>query len=198
MRAYELMVIADGDLEENNVETVVRWAQEQITARGGEVRKISSILPDGKAVEVHPAEPRFYGVEGLFMIIADELAQLGTETPFGQRKGTTAVLRFSPDSRLGYPRRYRRDVLGTPMPLAIDVVRFELTEGAGPVHVSVDAAHGLAPSSQGLKLTRAPSRRSSAGCGDRSRARPSRPCGSPNASNCRSEPAAGARIRGGR
>ena len=37
MRAYELMVIADGDLEENNVETVVRWAQEQITARGGEV-----------------------------------------------------------------------------------------------------------------------------------------------------------------
>ena len=33
------MVIADGDLEENNVETVVRWAQEQITARGGEVRK---------------------------------------------------------------------------------------------------------------------------------------------------------------
>ena len=39
MRAYELMVIADGDLEDNNVETVVRWAQEQITARGGEVRK---------------------------------------------------------------------------------------------------------------------------------------------------------------
>ena len=25
MRAYELMVIADGDLEDNNVETVVRW-----------------------------------------------------------------------------------------------------------------------------------------------------------------------------
>ena len=39
MRAYELMVIADGDLEENNVEGVVRWVQEQIKAKDGDVRK---------------------------------------------------------------------------------------------------------------------------------------------------------------
>lgn len=38
MRAYELMVIADGDLEENNVEAVVRWVQEQIKAKEGDVR----------------------------------------------------------------------------------------------------------------------------------------------------------------
>ena len=39
MRAYELMVIADGDLEDNNVESTVRRVQEQITAKGGEVKK---------------------------------------------------------------------------------------------------------------------------------------------------------------
>jgi small subunit ribosomal protein S6 len=32
------MVIADGDLEENNVEAVVRWVQEQIKAKEGDVR----------------------------------------------------------------------------------------------------------------------------------------------------------------
>jgi hypothetical protein len=74
---------------------------------------------------VHPAEPRFYGVEGLYMIIGDELAQLETSTPFGQPKGTKAVLRFVPDPQLGYPRRYRRDVVGSPLALAIDVIRFE-------------------------------------------------------------------------
>ena len=34
------------------------------------------------------------------------------------------MLRFTPDPELGYPRRYRRDVLGTPLALAIDVIRF--------------------------------------------------------------------------
>jgi small subunit ribosomal protein S6 len=33
------MVIADGDLEDNNVESTVRRVQEQITAKGGEVKK---------------------------------------------------------------------------------------------------------------------------------------------------------------
>jgi hypothetical protein len=95
-----------------------------VVVRGGEVRSIASILPDGKSMEVHPVEPKFYGVEGLFMVIGDELAQLRTRTPFGQPKGTKAILRFTPDPELGYPRRYRRDVLGTPLALAIDVVRF--------------------------------------------------------------------------
>jgi small subunit ribosomal protein S6 len=39
MRAYELMVIFDGDLEENNVEGSVRRVHDQIKARGGDVRR---------------------------------------------------------------------------------------------------------------------------------------------------------------
>jgi hypothetical protein len=100
-----------------------------VTVRDDQVRSITSLLPDGKKLEVHPAEPRFYGVEGLFMIIGDELAQLRTKAPFGQPKGTKAVLRFTADSELGYPRRYRRDVLGTPLALAIDVIRFQREPG---------------------------------------------------------------------
>jgi hypothetical protein len=107
-----------------------------VEVRGGEVRSISSILPDGKRMEVHPPEPKFYGVEGLFMVIGDELAQLRTKTPFGQPKGTKAVLRFTPDPELGYPRRYRRDVLGTPLALAIDVVRFHAEPDPEPPPVA--------------------------------------------------------------
>src|SRR4051794_10566092 len=40
-----------------------------VEVRDGEVRSIESILPDGKSLRVKPAEPKFYGVEGLFMII---------------------------------------------------------------------------------------------------------------------------------
>jgi len=96
-----------------------------VTVRDSQVVSIESILPGGKSMAVHPAEPRFYGVEGLFMIIGDELAQLEMSAPFGQPKGTKAVLRFTPEPKLGYPRSYRRDVLGTPLALAIDVIRFE-------------------------------------------------------------------------
>lgn len=38
MRAYELMVIIDGGLDENAVEPTVRRVQEQIAARDGEVQ----------------------------------------------------------------------------------------------------------------------------------------------------------------
>jgi hypothetical protein len=95
-----------------------------VTVRGGQVDSIVSILPNGKSMAVDTHDPKYYGVEGLFMIIGDELAQLRTKTPFGQPKGTRAVLRFKPDPRFGYPRSYRRDVLGTPQALAIDVIRF--------------------------------------------------------------------------
>ena len=74
---------------------------------------------------MRPAEPEYYGIDGLFLTIEEELAQLQTATPFGQAKGTKAVLRFTPDPQLGYPRSYRRDVLGTPQVLAIDVTRFD-------------------------------------------------------------------------
>ena len=94
-----------------------------VTVRGGQVQKIESIAPDGRRFEVHPAEPRFYSVQGLFTTIADELAQLKEAQPFGQPRGTKAVMRFTPDPKLGYPRSYRRNVLGTTQELAIDVIR---------------------------------------------------------------------------
>jgi hypothetical protein len=111
----------------------------EVTVRGGQVAAIESILAGGKRVAVHTAEPRFYGVDGLFTVIGDELALLDTSTPFGQPKGTKAVLRFEPDPKLGYPRSYRRDVLGTPLALAIDVVRFEPAPGT-PAGVQPAAA----------------------------------------------------------
>ena len=99
-----------------------------VTVRGGEVRKVESVAPDGRKYELHPAEPRFFGVDGLFTTIADELAQLKSDRPFGQPKGTKVVMRFTPDPRLGYPRLYRRDLLGTMRGLAIDVVRLTPVE----------------------------------------------------------------------
>jgi hypothetical protein len=53
------------------------------------------------------------------------------------------VLRFEPDPKLGYPRSYRRDVLGTPQALAIDVVRFE--PAATPVAPARPAPAAPAP-----------------------------------------------------
>lgn len=39
MRAYELMVIIDGGLDENDVEGTVRRVQEQVKAKGGDVKR---------------------------------------------------------------------------------------------------------------------------------------------------------------
>ena len=96
----------------------------RVSVRGGQVRTIETVLPDGRTFAAHPGEPRYYGVEGLFVIIGDELAQLKKSSPFGQPKGTKVILRFTADPKYGFPRAYRRDVLGTPQALAIDVIRF--------------------------------------------------------------------------
>ena len=101
-----------------------------VTVRGGSVRMVESVAPDGRRYELHPAEPGFFGVDGLFTTIADELAQLTVDRPFGQPRGTKVVMRFTPDPKLGYPRSYRRNVLGTPQGLAIDVLRLVATGGS--------------------------------------------------------------------
>jgi hypothetical protein len=94
-----------------------------VTVRGGDVRKVESVQADGRRSELHPPETRFYSADGLFLTIADELAQLKTDHPFGQPRGTRVVMRFKPDAKLGYPLWYRRDVMGTTQAIAIDVVR---------------------------------------------------------------------------
>jgi hypothetical protein len=94
-----------------------------VTVRGGDVQKVESAQTDGRRFELHPSETRFYSVDGLFLTIADELAQLKTDLPFGQPQGTKIVMRFKPDKKLGYPLWYRRDVMGTSLAIAIDVVK---------------------------------------------------------------------------
>jgi hypothetical protein len=120
---------AAANIQNYNLEwtsTGPRTSRYRVTVRGGKVQRVDSILPDGRAIEMHPAKPRYYGVDGLFLVIEEELAQLQTENPFGQPKGTTAVLRFTPDPKLGYPTSFRRDVMGTPQGVAIDVIRLDI------------------------------------------------------------------------
>lgn len=109
----------------------LREAHYVVSVRDDRVRAIELVRPDGRKLPIHSPEPRYFGVDGLFTTIADELAQLGTDRPFGQPKGTQVVLRFTPDPKLGYPRRYRRDVAGARATLGIDVVR--LTPNSNPV-----------------------------------------------------------------
>ena len=47
------------------------------------------------------------------------------DRPFGEPKGSRILLKFDPDPRLGYPRSYRRDVVGSREALTIDVVRLD-------------------------------------------------------------------------
>jgi len=119
---WEKAGVRDYDLEWAS--TGPRNARYVVAVRGGRVESVETVAPDGRRYAVKPAEPRYYGVDGLFLTIADDLAQLDQPRPFNQPRGTKAVLRFTPDPRYGYPRRYRRDVLGAPAALAIDVVRF--------------------------------------------------------------------------
>ncbi len=96
-----------------------------VTVRDGKVTSVEGIALDGRRYKAKPVDLSYYGVNGLFLIIADDLAQLDTNTPFGLPKGSRAVMKFTPDLEYGFPRRYRRDVVGAPVALAIDVVRFE-------------------------------------------------------------------------
>ncbi len=97
----------------------------RVFVRDGEVKAIYSVIAGGREVIAKPGTPRMYSVDGLFTVIKDEIAQLGTASPFGQPKGTTAVLKFTPDPTLGYPKTYRRDVMGTPKGIAIDVLKLD-------------------------------------------------------------------------
>ena len=122
--------IRDYDLEW--VSKGARNVHYKVFVREGVIQAIYSVLPDRREVVANPAQPKFYSVDGLFITIFDELGQLKTASPFGMPKGSKAVLKFNPDPKLGYPRSYRRDVLGTPQGLAIDVIRLD-THANGPV-----------------------------------------------------------------
>ncbi len=92
-----------------------------VTVRDAEVRKIEMFQPDGSKLELPSPKPESFSVDGLIRTIDEELAQLKTDRPFDQPKGTTIVMRFQPDPKLGYPHWYHRDVLGTELSIAIEV-----------------------------------------------------------------------------
>ncbi len=92
-----------------------------VTVRGGEVRRIEMLQPDGSKVELHSAKPDTFGVDGLIRTIDEEVAIVKSDRPFGQPKGTRVVMRFQADEKLGYPHWYHRDVLGTALSIAIEV-----------------------------------------------------------------------------
>lgn len=98
-----------------------------VTVHDGEVKKIEAIGPGGARHELHPGAPRYYSVDGIFVTIADELAQLKKSTPFEQPKGTKIVMKFNTNSKLGYPEWYHRDIMGTSQSARIDVIRLTPT-----------------------------------------------------------------------
>jgi Family of unknown function (DUF6174) len=94
-----------------------------VTVERGEVSKIDLANHDGGRVELRPAEPRYFSVDGLFLTIANEIKLKESERPFDKPAGTKVFLRFRPDAKLGYPHWYRRDITGTPQTMSIDVVK---------------------------------------------------------------------------
>ncbi len=123
--------IEDYDLEWTS--TGARSGHYLVTVRDGRVREVRLVRPDGEQVVAHPGDPSYYGVEGLFRILREEADQLLEERPFNMPKESKVLLKFTPDPKLGYPRSYRRDVVGSREGLAIDVLRLE--------PVPADAAH---------------------------------------------------------
>jgi hypothetical protein len=125
---WESAKILDYDLEWTS--SGERDGHYLVYVREGKVQAIDASIPDLKArqvrqIRVKPGDPSYYGVDGLFTILKEELAQLEDLTPFGRPKGTQVVLRFTPDETLGYPRRFRRDVMGSSKGLSLDVIRLE-------------------------------------------------------------------------
>jgi hypothetical protein len=117
---------ANAGITDYDLEWTVAGSQSNhyhVTVRASEVRKVESVRPDGQRIALKPGAPRFYSVDGLFLTIADELAQMKTDHPFGQPQGTKVVMRFKSDPDLGYPQWYRRDVMGTSLSIVIDVVK---------------------------------------------------------------------------
>ncbi len=126
-RTWDAANVRDYDLEWTAAGA--RDAHYLVYVRGGQVKSIRATIRDNRTgemrqIEAKPADPSYYGVEGLFKILEEERSQLLEERPFGHPKNTQVLLKFTPDPKLGYPTRYRRDVVGSPKGLALDVVRF--------------------------------------------------------------------------
>jgi hypothetical protein len=130
--------IRDYELELKWSTSGMNTAHYLVTVRDGTVSKFESIPPDGRRVALLPSAGRYYSVDGLFLTIANELAQMQTERPFTQPKGTKVVMQFKTDPKLGYPLWYRRDVMGVSQGARIDVLRLTPT---APARAPLEASH---------------------------------------------------------
>lgn len=136
-RAWSGAKVRDYDLEWTT--RGERDAHYRVFVRDGQVRAVHQFVEDRRAgvvreIRAKPGDPSYYSIDGLFKIIREEQAQLEEgESPFGRPKGTQVLLKFTPDPKLGYPTRYRRDVVGHPKGLALDVIRFEPRPAGAPV-----------------------------------------------------------------
>jgi hypothetical protein len=113
-------------IEDYNLEwttTGARAGHYRVFVRGGEVRSVR-LVQDGQEREARPGDKSYYGIDGLFRVIDEELAQRLDERPFGQPKGSRVLLRMECDPRYGFPRQFRRDVAGSIRGLVLDVVEF--------------------------------------------------------------------------
>ena len=108
MRAYELMVIADGDLEENNVEATVRRVQEQIKAKGGEVKKTDRWGKRRFAYELNKKTDGYYVV--IEFVGGEGLADLERQFRLADDLVRHKLLRL-PDAEAA-----RRGLVGGPAP----------------------------------------------------------------------------------
>jgi hypothetical protein len=97
----------------------------RVEVRNAVVQRLRIVLPDGTTRETTTHDTGYFSVEGLFKTIADELEQLRTNEPFGKPKGSSVVMRFTPDPKYGFPRSYRRDVAGSARAVWFDVLQFE-------------------------------------------------------------------------
>jgi Family of unknown function (DUF6174) len=117
---------AKGGVHDYDLEWTVGGGQTNhyvVQVRDGKVSQIETIRSDGTRSLPKIPDTRYYSVDGLFLTIANELAQLKTDHPFDRPPGTQVVMRFKPDPKLGYPHWYHRDVMGTSLSIAIDVVK---------------------------------------------------------------------------
>ncbi len=105
--------------------TGARAGHYRVYVRDGEVKSVLSVDADAKTRAAHPADPSYYGVDGLFRVLDEELDECLGQRPFGQMKNARILQRFLPDPVYGYPRRYRRDVAGSRQGLALDVIAFD-------------------------------------------------------------------------
>jgi hypothetical protein len=73
-------------------------------------------------------------VPGMFDTIHQEIDQAENPAgPFGSPRGTKVVQRVAFDARYGYPARYERIVMGTPLEIAWEVAEFrEIASEANP------------------------------------------------------------------